>query len=282
MLEDKFGIPAFINNDGDLFVYGEAIAGFLPYVNGLLEQAGSPKRYQNLFGVTLGTGLGGGIVRDGELFIGDNSAGGEVWLLRNKLDPTVTPRKAPAFAPSAGPMPKWPACPWIRRRSPRRSTRSARAPQPGHRPAALEAFRRLGEVAGDAMAQALTLVDGLAVIGGGVSGASQLFLPALVDAINDVYVKSGGLRQRRLIARAFNVEDAAQREAFLKGDAWRWSCREARGQSITTRCSGSRWACRAWAPARPCPSEPMPTPCTSWTSAEPALGWSPRRLDGVS
>ena len=39
MLEEKFGIPVFINNDGDLFVYGEAIAGFLPHVNGLLEQA---------------------------------------------------------------------------------------------------------------------------------------------------------------------------------------------------------------------------------------------------
>ena len=81
MLEEKFGIPVFINNDGDLFVYGEAIAGFLPYVNGLLEKAGSPKRYKNLFGVTLGTGFGGGIVRDGELFIGDNSMAGEVWLL---------------------------------------------------------------------------------------------------------------------------------------------------------------------------------------------------------
>jgi len=50
MLEERFGIPTFINNDGDLFVYGEAIAGFLPYVNGLLEKAGSPKRYKNLFG----------------------------------------------------------------------------------------------------------------------------------------------------------------------------------------------------------------------------------------
>ena len=30
ILEDQFGIPVFINNDGDLFVYGEAIAGFLP------------------------------------------------------------------------------------------------------------------------------------------------------------------------------------------------------------------------------------------------------------
>ncbi len=50
MLEDQFGLPTFINNDGDLFAYGEATAGFLPYVNGLLEKAGSPKRYRNLLG----------------------------------------------------------------------------------------------------------------------------------------------------------------------------------------------------------------------------------------
>ena len=89
MLADKFGIPVFLNNDGDLFVYGEAIAGLLPHVNNLLEKAGSTKRYKNLFGVTLGTGFGGGIVRDGELFIGDNSMAGEVWLLRNKLAPAM-------------------------------------------------------------------------------------------------------------------------------------------------------------------------------------------------
>lgn len=33
MLEDRFHLPVFINNDGDLFAYGEAIAGFLPFVN---------------------------------------------------------------------------------------------------------------------------------------------------------------------------------------------------------------------------------------------------------
>ena len=86
MLEDRFGLPAFINNDGDLFTYGEAAAGLLPYVNGLLAVAGSPKRYRNLFGVTLGTGLGGGIVRDGELLTGDNSVAGEIWLLRHKVE----------------------------------------------------------------------------------------------------------------------------------------------------------------------------------------------------
>ena len=42
MLEEKFGIPVFINNDGDLFAYGEAIAGLLPFINSKLEEAGSP------------------------------------------------------------------------------------------------------------------------------------------------------------------------------------------------------------------------------------------------
>ncbi len=47
MLEEKFNIPVFINNDGDLFADGEAIAGLLPYVNSLLEGAGSLKRYKS-------------------------------------------------------------------------------------------------------------------------------------------------------------------------------------------------------------------------------------------
>jgi glucokinase len=84
---------------------------------------------------------------------------------------------------------------------------------PGDRAAATEAFRRLGEVAGDAMAQALTLIDGLGVVGGGISGAHPLFLPALVDAVNGVF-DSG---QRRLCARAYNIEAPAQREQFLRG-----------------------------------------------------------------
>ena len=221
MLEDEFKIPVFINNDGDLFVYGEAIAGFLPYVNGLLEQAGSPNRYKNLFGVTLGTGFGGGIVRDGELFLGDNSVGGEVWLLRNKLDPAVNAEEGASIRAVRRTYAEAAGVAVDQAPEPKTIYEIGLGTAPGNRQAAIEAFRRLGEVAGDAMAQALTLVDGLAVIGGGVSGASQLFLPALVDAINDVYLNRGGAPLHRLIARAFNLEDAAQRETFLRGDARR-------------------------------------------------------------
>jgi len=73
-LRNKFGIPVFINNDGDLFAYGEALAGALPEVNRMLRDAGKNKVYKNLIGITLGTGFGGGVVRDGELFLGDNGA----------------------------------------------------------------------------------------------------------------------------------------------------------------------------------------------------------------
>jgi glucokinase len=42
MLENEFHVPVFINNDGDLFVYGEALGGLLPQVNAMLEKQDNP------------------------------------------------------------------------------------------------------------------------------------------------------------------------------------------------------------------------------------------------
>jgi len=218
MLEHRFGIPAFINNDGDLFVYGEAIAGFLPYVNGLLEQAGSPKRYKVLFGVTLGTGFGGGIVRDEELFIGDNSGAGEVWLLRNKLDPGMNAEEGASIRAVRRVYAEREGIPFDRAPEPRMIFDIGMGKAPGNQAAAVEAFRRMGEVVGDALGAALTLVDGLAVVGGGVSGAWPLFLPAVVNELNGTYTGPDGKSFRRLATRAFNLEEPAEREAFLKGE----------------------------------------------------------------
>lgn len=219
MLQDTFGIPVFINNDGNLFAYGEAIAGLLPRVNAMLAEAGSPKRFRNLFGVTLGTGLGGGIVVDGQLLIGDNSNGGEAWLLRHKLDPGIYAEEGAciravrrAYALEAGislddvPEPKTIA-------------EIARGETDGNADAAAKAFRRMGEIVGDVLAQALTLVDGLAVIGGGLAAAHPLFLPAVVDAMNGVYTKPDGAVQARLVSRAYNLEDAESTREFVANHA---------------------------------------------------------------
>ncbi len=218
MLEERFGVPVYINNDGNLFVYGEAIAGLLPYANEILQNAGSSKRFRHLFGVTLGTGFGGGIAWDGQLHVGDNSMAGEVWLLRNKLYPHMAAEEG--------------ACARGVRRAYAENARIAmdRSPEPkvifdigigkreGNKAAAVEAFRQLGEVAGDALAHGSTLVDGLVVIGGGISGAWPLFLPTLVAEMNGAYTGPAGNRLRRLGPVAFNLEDAAQRERFAKGE----------------------------------------------------------------
>ena len=218
MLEEKFGIPVFMNNDGDLFVYGEAIGGILPHVNGLLEKAGSPKRYKNLFGITLGTGFGGGIVRNGEIFIGDNSASGEVWLLRNKLHPSMNAEEGACIRAVRRVYANQSGTPFDQVPEPKELFEIANGNMVGNQAAAREAFRCLGESAGDAVANAITLIDGLTVIGGGISNAWPLFLPALVDELNSTFTNPAGNKFRRLIPAAFNLEDTVQLETFLKGE----------------------------------------------------------------
>lgn len=215
MLEEKFRVPVFVNNDGALFAYGEAGAGFLPFVNELLTGAGSPRRYRNLLGVTLGTGFGGGVVCNGELLIGDNSAAGHVWLLRNKrnhdahADDGVSIRavrrvyaKRAGLALEQAPDPKTIAA-------------IARGTAAGDAAAALASYRQLGDIAGDAIAQALTVLDAAVVIGGGLTGAADLFMPALLAAANEVYVDSGS--QRRVGPQVVNVDDPESRAAFCHG-----------------------------------------------------------------
>jgi glucokinase len=215
MLEDRFGAPVFINNDGDLFAYGEALHGLLPEINGILAAAGSPRRYRNLLGVTLGTGFGGGIVRDGELFLGDNGAAGEIWLVRNKLDRGSPSEEGAAiravrsvYARASGTAPD--DAP-----DPSAIAAIARGESRGDAAAAREAFRRLGEVAGDAIANAITLLDGLVVVGGGLAGAGALFLPTLVAELDGTLELASGEKVPRLETTAFNLEDDGERRRFV-------------------------------------------------------------------
>jgi glucokinase len=217
MLEERFDIPVFINNDGDLFAYGEAIAGLLPHINSMLEKAGSPKRYQNLLGVTLGTGFGGGIVRNGELFTGDNSMAGEIWLMRNKLNSMTNAEEGSCIRAVRRIYGEQSGIPYDQVPEPRRLFEIVNGSQPGNQAAAMHAFRQLGEVTGDAVANALTLIDGLVVIGGGISGAWPLFLPTLVGEMNSTYTRPNGESFRRLASAVFNLQDPAQLDVFLKG-----------------------------------------------------------------
>lgn len=65
MLETITGKPCFFANDASCAALGELYAG-------------AGKGHKNLVAVTLGTGVGSGIVIDGKVFRGANSAGGEI------------------------------------------------------------------------------------------------------------------------------------------------------------------------------------------------------------
>ena len=217
LLTEKFHLPVFINNDGNLFAYGEALAGYLPYINEKLEQAGSPKRFKNIAGFTLGTGFGGGIVRDGDLLIGDNSGAGEVWLLRNKLAPEMNAEEGISIRAVRRFYAQNSKIPLEHAPQPKDILEIGIGNKDGNREAALNAYKSMATVLGDAIANVLTLIDGLAVIGGGLSGAIDLFLQPTVDEINSKYISPNGTYFHRLVQKAFNLEDPEQLKIFLKG-----------------------------------------------------------------
>ena len=64
-VESRIGIPVKVTNDANAAALGEAVFG-------------AGKNYKDSILVTLGTGVGGGIIIDGKLFEGHNSAGAEI------------------------------------------------------------------------------------------------------------------------------------------------------------------------------------------------------------
>ncbi len=219
MLQEVFGIPVFINNDGDLFAYGEAIAGLLPEINKKLEDAGNPKRYRNLFGATFGTGFGGGIVTRDGLLCGDNSSGGEINRVRNRtfknwdVEESVSIRGIKReYANNTGL--NLASCP-----EPREIFEIGMGRVKGAQDAAIHAFEAFARDAADAIANAITLVDGLVVIGGGLSGAHPIFLPKLVEEMNYPFDTMSGKPLERMEVVAYNLEDEGSLTSFLKSSS---------------------------------------------------------------
>jgi len=68
ILEDRFELPVFVNNDANCFAMGE-----LHY--------GSGRGYRHLVGLIVGTGLGAGIITNGQLYCGANCGAGEIGSL---------------------------------------------------------------------------------------------------------------------------------------------------------------------------------------------------------
>ena len=89
----------------------------------------------------------------------------------------------------------------------------------GYKQAAVTAYHRMAVVLGDAIANVLTVIDGIAVIGGGVAGAYPLFLDKVIEEMNSTYRNSNGDVYGRLSPRAFNLENEDELKQFIAGDS---------------------------------------------------------------
>jgi glucokinase len=67
-LEERFGLPVFLDNDANCFAWGE-------------YSCGKGRGRNSLVGLTIGTGLGAGIVLNGRLYPGASGAAGEFGMV---------------------------------------------------------------------------------------------------------------------------------------------------------------------------------------------------------
>ena len=215
-LEYKFGIPVFINTDGDLVAYGEALGGALPEVHAKLEALGCPKRYKNLVGYTFGTGFGIGVVVNNQLNRGDNSCI-ETFCLKHKKMPDIIVEDGVAvraikrvYGEVSGDV--------KHAFEPKDICEIADGKRPGDVEAAKQAFAELGEIAGDAMATAVTLVDGLIVIGGGITAARKYIMPSLLKELRGKMHTITGEELNRVQMKVYDLDNEEEFKEFAKGD----------------------------------------------------------------
>lgn len=216
-LSHEFDLPVFINNDGDLFAYGEALCGALPDVNRRLAEAGSSKRYHNMLGYTFGTGFGVGMVVNGMLNRGDNSCV-ETFCLPHKTKPGVIVEDGVAvraikrvYAEASGD--------YSHSLEPKDICDIADGKRPGDAEAARKAFAEFGTIAGDAMAIAAQLVDGIIVVGGGITAARRWIMPSLLKELRSSLSTLGGDSVRRVQMEVFDLDDPDEFNRFARGNS---------------------------------------------------------------
>lgn len=215
LLADKFQIPVFINNDGDLFAYGEAIAGFLPHINETFANLNQPFRYRNLLGITLGTGFGAGIVFNHQLYVGDNSAGAEIWSTRHAFEPDLFAEESISARAIIHTYNKLNPQPEDKNLTPKDIYQMATGTKKGHDQSAKVSFEELGRNIGEILANAVNLLDCNVVIGGGLANAYPLFAPTMMQHINSKLQSRTGQAIDRLEVLAYDLECESQKELFF-------------------------------------------------------------------
>lgn len=215
-LRKKFSMPVYINNDGDLYAYGEALGGILPEVNELLDESGSKKRYRNLLGFTLGTGFGIGMVVNGQLNRGDNSCI-EMFSMPYLDQPGVFAEEGLSIRA-------------VKRLYGEFSGNQDHGLEPvdifniaegalaGDMEAARKAFAHMGKVLGDTIAMTVSITDGLVVIGGGLAGAYKYMKESMFETLRGKMYHLNGKAISKLASKVYDLDNPDELKQFIKGE----------------------------------------------------------------
>ncbi|MGL4620818.1 ROK family protein [Chroococcidiopsis sp.] len=158
-LEAKTGLPTVVANDANCAGVGEAWLGV-------------GRRFKHFILLTIGTGVGGAIILDGELFIGHRGAAGELGLI------TLKPDGPPCKSGNQGSLEQYVSVTAIRRRTGKQPAELSALAEAGD-PAALQFWSEYGKDLGAGLASLVYVLSPEAVaIGGGACACAEFFFPA--------------------------------------------------------------------------------------------------------
>ncbi|QIZ69852.1 ROK family protein [Oxynema aestuarii] len=157
-LEAKTGKPTILANDANCAGLGEAWLG-------------AGKRFRNSIMLTLGTGVGGAIILDGELFVGHTGAAGELGLI------TLNLYGHECHSGNNGSLEQHVSVQAIRRNTGVSPAELGHMAQAGNREA-LAFWETYGHQLGAGLASLIyVLTPEAIIIGGGISASAEFFLP---------------------------------------------------------------------------------------------------------
>ena len=164
-LEAKTGRSTVIANDANCAGLGESWLG-------------AGRQFRNLILLTLGTGVGGAIILDGNLFVGHHGAAGELGLI------TLNPDGPACNSGNQGSLEQYGSIQAIRRRSGLEPDILGSKAIAGD-PEALAFWQSYGRDLGAGLSSLIYILTPEAiVIGGGVSASAEFFFPAIQAEID--------------------------------------------------------------------------------------------------
>lgn len=159
-LEAKIGKPTIIENDANCAGVAEAWLG-------------AGRQFQNFILLTLGTGVGGAIILNGNLFVGHQGAAGELGLI------TLQPDGPMCKSGNQGSLEQYTSIKAIRRLTGKEPAELGMLAQAGD-VKALAFWQEYGKYLGIGLTSLIyVLTPEAVIIGGGVSASFEFFLPAL-------------------------------------------------------------------------------------------------------